>query len=195
MAPAEPQVIPELMAYLSFVVRASQDYEGLSWMRYDSAFRRHAVATGNKKWSTINPTLFAMNFSTRKSGTQRCELCFATIRTEQDCAQWGTADPGVTDRLLSLESAIIAMARPGPSRPAGRCKCCNHHLRRRAISGIPAAAATLGVTSCTCARAVEEATNCCTAVAARKCMDQTTLPMEGWACRWPWTSWKVQLQD
>ncbi len=35
MAPAEPQVIPKLMAYLNFVVRASQDYKGLSWMRYD----------------------------------------------------------------------------------------------------------------------------------------------------------------
>ena len=43
LAPGEPQVIPELMAYLNLILRVSQDYEGLGWMRYDSAFRRQAA--------------------------------------------------------------------------------------------------------------------------------------------------------
>lgn len=119
MAPVEPQVVPEMMAYLSLIVRASQDFEGLGWVRYDSAFRRQAAATGNKRWSVINPTLYAMNFSARKVGTQRCELCFATSHTEQDCAQSGSRDPGMSERLKHLESAVIAIARPGPSRPPG----------------------------------------------------------------------------
>ena len=119
LAPSEPQAVPELMAYLNLIVRASQDYEGLGCVRYDSAFRRQAALTGNKKWSAINSTLYAMNFSARKVGTRRCELCFTTSHAEQDCAQRGSADPGVSDRLRYLESAVIAMVRLGAGKPTG----------------------------------------------------------------------------
>ena len=108
-----------LMAYLNLIVRASQDYEGLGWVLYDSAFRRQAALTGNKKWSVINSTMYAMNFSARKVGTRRCELCFAMSHAEQDCAQWGSADSGMSDRLRYLESAVIAMVRPGAGKPTG----------------------------------------------------------------------------
>ena len=32
LAPTEPQVIPELMAYMGLIVRVCQDYEGLGWV-------------------------------------------------------------------------------------------------------------------------------------------------------------------
>ena len=70
LAPSEPQVIPELMAYMGLILRVSQGYEGLGWVRYDSAFRRQAALTGNKKWSVVNATLFAMNFMGRVAGTK-----------------------------------------------------------------------------------------------------------------------------
>jgi len=53
-----------------------------------------------------------MNFAARKVKTRRCELCFATSHTEQECAQRGGADPGVSDRLRYLESTVIAMIGP-----------------------------------------------------------------------------------
>ena len=40
MAPLHPERVPELMAYQAMIVRASQDYAGLAWVHYDSAFRR-----------------------------------------------------------------------------------------------------------------------------------------------------------
>ena len=87
-------------------------------MRYDSAFRRQAALLGNRKWSVINGTLFTMNFSGRSAGTRRCELCFATSHSERDCAQSGNPDPDVGERLKSLETAVIAMARPPTPRPS-----------------------------------------------------------------------------
>ena len=48
---AEPMVVPKLMAYIGMVVQMDQDYEGLGWVRYNSAFRRQAAPSGNKKWS------------------------------------------------------------------------------------------------------------------------------------------------
>ncbi len=53
-----PSAIPEIMAYLVTISRMSQDFSGLAWVRYDSAFRRNAAATGNRKWSAINPTYY-----------------------------------------------------------------------------------------------------------------------------------------
>ena len=49
LAPYEPSAIPELMAYMGIIIRVSQDYEGLRWVRYDSAFRRQAALSGNRK--------------------------------------------------------------------------------------------------------------------------------------------------
>ena len=112
LGPQEPQVVPELMAYMAFMIRVSQDYEGLGWVRYDSAFRRQAALSCNKKWSTINPTLFSMNFAVRASAVRRCELCFATTHSERECAQFGDKDPDVGDRLRSLETAVLALTKP-----------------------------------------------------------------------------------
>ena len=112
VALVEPLAVPELMAYTGTIVRVSQDYDGLGWVRYDSAFRRQAALSGNKKWSVINGRLFMMNFSGRSAGTQRCELCFATSHTKRDCAQSGNPDPDLGERLKRLESAVIAMAKP-----------------------------------------------------------------------------------
>ena len=44
VASVEPLAVPELMVYMGTIVRVSQDYDGLGWVRYDSAFR----------WSVIN---------------------------------------------------------------------------------------------------------------------------------------------
>ena len=100
LAPCEPQTVPELMAYMGTIVRVSQDYEGLGWVRYDLAFRCQAALSGNRRWSVTNGTLFTMIFSGRVAGLRRCELCFATSHNKRECAQSG------------LETAVIAMARP-----------------------------------------------------------------------------------
>ena len=109
-APQAPQLIPELMAYLATIVRVSQDYTGLAWVRYDAAFRRQAALTGNTKWSAINSTLYTMCFTGMATTTKRCELCLATTHSEQDCAQRGDPDPGTKDRLRAIESAVLALS-------------------------------------------------------------------------------------
>ena len=39
LAPSYPEAIPELMAYMSTIVRVSQDFSGLAWVHYDAGFR------------------------------------------------------------------------------------------------------------------------------------------------------------
>ena len=67
------------MSYMSFIIRVSQDYSGLEWVRYDAAFRRPAALTGNKQWSVVNSSLFAINFTGTAEAIPRCELCFVTM--------------------------------------------------------------------------------------------------------------------
>ena len=110
VAGPDPSRIPELMAYLKWIVCLSQDFAGLAWVRYDAAFRRQAALTGNWKWSQINATLYSMCFTGMARSTTRCELCMATTHTEKDCALQGTNDPGLTDRLKTLESLVVAMS-------------------------------------------------------------------------------------
>jgi len=53
--------------------------------------------------------------------THRCELCFTTSPTEQECVQKGGADPGVSDRLRYPDSTVIARVSSGPSKPSAVC--------------------------------------------------------------------------
>lgn len=107
LAQQEPTAVPELMAYMALTIRSNQDYEGLAWMHYDSAFMSHAALTGNRRWSTINSTLYNINFNGWASGAKRCELCFGTSHTEKECTQ--SRDPtriricGTGSRLSSLQ--------------------------------------------------------------------------------------------
>ena len=71
-APPAPHLIPELMAYMATIVRVSQDFSGLAWVRYDAAFRRQAALTRNDRWSVINSTLYTMCFVNK---TLRAVLC------------------------------------------------------------------------------------------------------------------------
>ena len=136
--PPAPHLIPEFMAYMATIVRVSQDYAGLAWVRYDAAFRRQAALTGNTRWSVINSTLYTISFTGMAAVTKRCELCFATGHTERECAQRGDTDPDMRDRLKAIESAVLAMAGkqeppkvvpPPPPRPSG--EPCRNYPRCR----------------------------------------------------------------
>ncbi len=117
------------MAYQTTILRVSQDFAGLAWVRYDQAYRRQAALTGHTKWSVINSTVYTMCFTGLASVRKRCELCLATTHTEQECAQAGEADPGLRDQLRTIEFAMVMLVgkeeqhRP-PARPTQRQEAC-----------------------------------------------------------------------
>ena len=53
-----PEQVPQLMAYMIHIIKASQEYEGLAWFMYDEAYRRQAAATVHTEWSKVNPSIF-----------------------------------------------------------------------------------------------------------------------------------------
>ena len=149
---AAPELIPELMAYQVTIVRVSQDFLGLAWVRYDQAYQRQAALTGHFKWSVINATLYTMCFTGLATVQKRCELCLATSHTEQECAQVGYVDPGLKERLKTIESAMVALMREENSLDYHQLGSCRS--RRPAGSGTARVARSPGASIATHAAAV-----------------------------------------
>ena len=113
-----PEAIPELMAYLITISRVSQDFAGLAWVRYDSAFRRQAAITGNRKRSQVNPSLYSLCFTGRAQEVQRCELCLSTAHRVQQCPLRIEGDPELPSRVKAVESVVLSLSRaclPAPT--------------------------------------------------------------------------------
>ena len=61
-----PQHVPELMAHMVNILRASLEYTGAAWSTYDAAFSRQAAATGLRQWSKVNPSLYTICLRARR---------------------------------------------------------------------------------------------------------------------------------
>lgn len=77
MSTVHPRAVPELLAYLIFILQASQDFGGVSWVTHDAAFRQQAFITGNQQWSRLNPSLYSICFSGAVRTGMCCELCLS----------------------------------------------------------------------------------------------------------------------
>ena len=112
LGPRFPAEVPELMAYMISIVRASQEYEGSAWAAYDTAYRRQAAAQGRTGWSQINPSLYAICFTGKAKKSDRCDRCLSATHRADDCSLEAEDDPDVTKRLNAIESAVVALTRP-----------------------------------------------------------------------------------
>ena len=129
--PESPNLIPELMAYMTTILHVSQDFAGFGWVRYDAAFRCLVAMSGDTKWSEINPTLYAMFFTGATRTAARCDLCMATSHRTTECALFGHQPSGFQDRPHTLEPAVRPphqLLSSGPTRrpPSGEiCRLWN----------------------------------------------------------------------
>ena len=115
LATQSPQYVPELMAYMVSILRASQEYEGSAWTTYDAAYRRQAAATGNKQWSKVNPSLYTVCFTGKARKATRCDLCLSAAHKTEDCHLTSDDDPDLAKRVRAVESAVVAFS----GRPQG----------------------------------------------------------------------------
>ena len=96
LSTVHPHAVPELLAYLIFILRAIQNFRGVAWVTYGAAFRRQAFITGNHQWSKVNPSLYFICFSgVARTGT-RCELCLSLSHITRECTLVGDTDPDIS---------------------------------------------------------------------------------------------------
>ena len=58
----------------------------------------------------INPTLYSIYFIGVAYATSWCEICLATSHSTRDCAQQGTSEPGMLDRVKTLVSMLLSLS-------------------------------------------------------------------------------------
>ncbi|KAL5502454.1 hypothetical protein EMCRGX_G009230 [Ephydatia muelleri] len=81
-----PEAVPELLVYVILIVRSSREFAELTWARYDTDNRCHAANSGNRQWSWINPSMYAVHSTGRaQATTPRCELCASVFHLAKDC--------------------------------------------------------------------------------------------------------------
>ncbi len=116
LAPSKPALVPDLMAYMISIIRASQEFEGSAWTVYDDAYRRQAAAAGDQwQWSQVKPSLYTICFTGRAKRTERCERCLSTAHKTEDCTLPNEEDPDVARRLKAIELPL----KERPPIPAG----------------------------------------------------------------------------
>lgn len=106
-----PESVPELMAYMGTIMRASQEYEGAAWATYDVAFRRQAASTGQREWSKVNTSLYSICFTGKARRSQRCDLCLSAAHKTAECCTLDE-DPDMARRVRAVESALVSFASP-----------------------------------------------------------------------------------
>ena len=119
LGPAKPTLIPQLMAYMATIIRASQEFEGSAWAIYDDTYRRQAAASGNWQWARVDPSLYSVCFTGKAKRAGRCERCLSAAHKTEDCILPGDEDPDVPKRLKAIEAAVMALAQHGASGAGG----------------------------------------------------------------------------
>ncbi len=129
-----PESVPELMAYQIMISRTIQDFVGFHWVQYDEGFRKQATITSNRMRSKIKPTLYSLCFTGRTQAVSRCELCFSTGHSSQQCSLSWDQDPELPTRLKAVGTAVLSLASGRTHRTANQEVCRNWNDNRCRVS-------------------------------------------------------------
>ena len=124
MATKQPTVLPELVAYMLFIIRIQREYEEPVWRFYDEAFRDKAAATGNKKWSMSDQDLCNRLLTGRARSLQMCTNCNHIGHETNACPVAASTAGKQFGRARSPETEKVGLPlakRRAPSSASGVC--------------------------------------------------------------------------
>ena len=78
----EPQRAPDLLSYMSLIIKAHLKYSGDAWQGYDQSFKQRVAMTTKMQWATTDPTLW--NLAGHANAT-RCKHCFSLYHSHNSC--------------------------------------------------------------------------------------------------------------
>ncbi len=85
MAKHHPEATPELLAYMLSIMRAQREFREPAWRLYDEAYCEKAAATGNRKWSQIDPLLYNQIFTGKAKEMALCQHCQSPAHASDGC--------------------------------------------------------------------------------------------------------------
>ena len=100
VARKRPESIPDLMAYMTIIARASQKYRWPSWVIYDQNFRLEVAGNPDQVWAKVDPSIYAQCFTGQSVSPENwCSQCQGLDQDARSSQQRGFgATPGVKCR-------------------------------------------------------------------------------------------------
>ena len=125
-----PGDVVELLGYMNCVFKASRDFSGVAWVRYDATYRRQAAASGNRRWSAVNSSLYSGCFTNKVATTLQCDVCASVTHLAADCPLT-QEDQEMSCSVKVVRSLVAAMAAGGSTqRSGGRSSTTNSEVCR-----------------------------------------------------------------
>lgn len=90
-----PSASLELLAYMTTILKASQQYEGLTWRAYDTHYQTKAAASGNLQWSQLNTDLFTRFFTGQARTLSACSICDSISHSTASCPEALSQSPSL----------------------------------------------------------------------------------------------------
>jgi len=114
-----PSDVVELLAYMAHIHRTSLEFPDKAWVEYDTTFRMQAASSGNRRWSCVNPSIYAVSFSGKASAGKRCELCSSSAHATRECSL-AADDVDVAYGWRMVKSVVASLASSSQeTRPSG----------------------------------------------------------------------------
>ena len=129
VARRRPERLPDLMAYMSIVAKASQKYKWPSWVIYDQNFRAEIAGTSSQLWAKVDPSIYAQCFTGQALSAENwCTQCQGLDHPSYRCPynkpqkrSWGAAF-GHTPPRMPLPPSAASSACLKYNRYNGYCK-------------------------------------------------------------------------
>ena len=123
MGAAVQHLLPELIAYQLFIVKAAKKFRYPSWLYYDTEFRKWSATTHCQEWSTINTQLYSLTFTGQGNPVSWCPICQVDGRNHTfDCPQYPIpTDPFPPQHPPSHPRPLMP---PAPKRPRPPVEYC-----------------------------------------------------------------------
>ena len=121
IASKQPSCLPDLLAYMSIIAKASQKFLWPSWVVYDQNFRQEAASCGNSEWARVDPGIYAQCFTDMAIGSEGwCKHCQSIEHTSERCplvpAYPNSMEAGLQGRIKSQRRPGAALVPPPQKR-------------------------------------------------------------------------------
>ena len=78
--------VPEIMAYQTIILKASQKYRRPSWVVYDQKFCQDAAGNLSQSWAKVEPSLYAQCFTGQAVSAENwCSRCHSLEHASINC--------------------------------------------------------------------------------------------------------------
>ena len=81
-----PPRLPDLMAYMTIIAKASQKFAWTSWVFYGQNFCQEAACSTSTQWARVDPSIYTQCFTGMAIGAEGwCKICQSIEHSSESC--------------------------------------------------------------------------------------------------------------